>query len=835
MPAEATPFIFSGLLFCVLSAYSWRNRSVPGMRIFTLLMLADAWWVVTYAMDLASSTVADKMFWLQIKYLGSLPSGVLWLCLTLELTGHKNWLHSRWFQSLAILPLTLLVIVLTNSWHGWFWREVKVVEGVIDSVTVHGPAFAWYANGSLLLALISLVFMLRHTVTTVPFYRRRNLWLLAGFVCPYLGWLTDLSWLSPIFSRVDPVPLMLVPSSLFMAMALFRYRAMDIVPLAQRMVFENMDAAALVVDANQRVVAVNQSAEQLWPDAAPGMTYLNELLPAQTLSAAPVGEAVEYFHKPQQRWYLVMVSELANRREGNLGFALMLVDITARREAEEARLQMVEARTKFVATVSHELRSPLHATTGLLDMTLSTPLSSQQRRYLSQAKHSTNMLMSLVNNVLDQSRIDAGKMPLERIPMDLQALVDQLQAVHGFSAQEKGLQLNFDVDNLGTMIMGDPLRLNQILTNLISNALKFTDHGSVDVLVHVEEDQGHTITLQFAVVDTGIGMTSLQLDGLFQPFSQAAQSTPRNFGGTGLGLSIAQSLVHSMGGQIKATSQPGRGSSFQFSLEFVVAEDTQAALDQVTNRSLLHVKILAVDDSPINLEILENQLLPTGAQLHTAAQGADGLHAAMAEEFNIVFLDVHMPQLDGLEMVRQLRDIPGYEHTPVLAMSASVLPEDRARAHTAGFDGFLDKPFGIAQILNALDEHLGAATGFGKSPAPQRAASTEALVHGIDVAWGVTNLADDRAKHFNLLHRFVSESRSEMAGLVEHSPDSGRVIHRLLGTAHMLGTVDLVAALSKVQKNLAGGQDVDVAMTAVEGALTEIEQYLIRFSPQPTE
>ena len=409
-------------------------------------MLACAWWVFSYAWDLRSITPDEKFFWTKLKYFGSAPAALLWLTLVLELTDKEHWLSRWWYQALWLPVLALLLLVFTNDHHQLFWYNMEVKPYESHSGRGKGPAFVAYVYYTTLCALASIALILHHSVRSGAFFRKRNVWLLLSFLCPFLGY-----WLSyflhvPVIKHLDPVPLMLVPASLFMAIATFRYRAMDIVPLAQEMAFENVHSAVVVIDPAKRVVATNKYAQTLWPDNDQGNSNLQQTINELTQSGLEDGTEIEFPLPHNDSWYLVIISELANDREGRLGYSLVFVDITDRKLEEIAGKEIADARTRFFASVSHEPRSPLHAIRGLLDLTIDSTLTAKQREQLEDAKASTDMLLMLINDVLEESRFEADKMRLERVPLQIDLVVAQLRAVHTYSAQKKRLELRFNVD-----------------------------------------------------------------------------------------------------------------------------------------------------------------------------------------------------------------------------------------------------------------------------------------------------------------------------------------------------------------------------------------------------
>lgn len=376
-------------------------------------------------------------------------------------------------------------------------------------------------------------------------------------------------------------------------------------------------------------------------------------------------------------------------------------------QANRAAQELSKAKDQFLANMSHEIRTPMNAIIGLTDLALRTSLTPSQQDYLGKVHVAAHSLLGLLNDILDLSKVESGKFTFERIPFSVTEVLDGIEATFKLLIEERGKKLRLlCAPDVPHWLTGDPLRLSQVLSNLVSNANKFSDRGDIVVSTEVVNCFDRTVGLRFAVTDSGVGITPDQMLRLFEPFSQADESTTRRFGGTGLGLAISRQIVELMGGRIWVNSEPGHGSTFTFEVSFERAEkpSQSSAKDQEVDMQALRpvqgARILLVEDNAINQQVAAETLAQAGFEVDAADNGARALAMLASKAYDLVLMDIQMPVLDGYAATTRIRAQDRWRDLPVIAMTANVMDDDRAKAKEAGMNDHIAKPI-VAQDLFA--------------------------------------------------------------------------------------------------------------------------------------
>ncbi|GEK72079.1 MULTISPECIES: ATP-binding protein [Halomonas] len=478
------------------------------------------------------------------------------------------------------------------------------------------------------------------------------------------------------------------------------------------------------------------------------------------------------------------------------------LETTARR-AESAS----QAKSEFLATVSHEIRTPLNGVIGMSDLLVEQSLPERARHYADTIHESASRLMELINDILDFSKIEAGRLELEHRTLNVSELVDGAVSLFRPHAEARGLRLERILDpTLPAHVISDPGRLRQVLLNLLSNALKFTDEGTVRV--EVERDgEGE---LCFAVIDTGCGITADQRSRLFEPFRQGDPGTARRFGGSGLGLAISKRLVEALGGEIGMESRPGEGSRCWFRVPLLEAaapaeaSTTALALD---SPALHDARLLVVEDNPVNQQVALAMLTKLGCRASLASSGAEALASVAQERFDLVFMDVQMPDMDGLEVTRRIRSRGGWlADMPIVAMTAGGPLGDQARCLAAGMNGYLAKPLLQASLLKVLHRHLACRETLARPASPTLSGEpvTAAEPTLDDEAMAALRESLDAEAMVALVARYRQEAEGHLASLdaafaAYQAEDVQRLAHQLKGESATLGAVRVAALAARLE------------------------------------
>ena len=463
-----------------------------------------------------------------------------------------------------------------------------------------------------------------------------------------------------------------------------------------------------------------------------------------------------------------------------------------------------QSREKFIATMSHEIRTPMNGLLGFLSSLKETQLSDQQRQYLKIIDSSAKGLVHVINEILDFTKLRAGKLTASEVTFDLRSFAEERVALARQSARGKPLKVNllFHGAEEPVLMRTDPSLLRQILDNLLGNGVKFTERGEVALEIQVTPMDGGRLSIDFAVRDSGIGMTQSEQDHLFKPYEQADISIARRYGGTGLGLTISHSLVELLGGRLQVKSSPGEGSCFYFTLQCAASKPEE----QVHLSDLYHVKLprtelkkhwaLLVDDTLTNLFLLETICQSVGLPYSTAENGLEALDLCRQQHFDLIFMDIQMPIMDGYTAIREIRKLPDAATTTIIALTASAYQEDVEKALGAGSTGFIPKPFERDQLLLCIAEALGI------TPERELRATDRELAESPEVAT-VRRMHDFMREQYQLslgeIKMLLAQTLADWRPLLDNlgsyaqqgnEQETLALLHRLKGQLAAIGLLD---------------------------------------------
>jgi signal transduction histidine kinase/ActR/RegA family two-component response regulator len=605
-----------------------------------------------------------------------------------------------------------------------------------------------------------------------------------------------------------------------LAFAVFRLGFLQLVPVARAVVFDALHEGVLVFDGAGRVVDANAAAARLLGIAA-GVVGRDA---ASVLAAWPDVLALVHERRSGRPTIasgaLVLEATVTPLPPGSPGMLLMLHDVTEIRRAEATAAAAAKARADFLARMSHEVRTPMNGVIGLSGLLLQTALDDRQRGYAEGVRQSGQALLRVVNDVLDFSRIDAGRLELEPTEFEPRACVAQVIDLVRPEADRKGLTIAVTTGaEVPFTVVGDAGRLRQVLINLLGNAVKFTESGGIRLEVGVIDGDGD-LHLRCAVIDTGIGIAPDAAARIFEPFEQADRSTAGRFGGTGLGLAICRQLVELMGGRIEVRSELGRGSTFVFTvrLERAPADgprhaETAAASGPVSRWA---GRVLVVEDHPVNQLVACRMLEQRGLVADVAGSGVEAVESWSQAPYDLVLMDCRMPEMDGYEATREIRRRETHgRHTPIVALTADALAAARTRCFDAGMDAYLAKPLRAADLDDVLSRFLGASSAAGP---PARAGDA------------VDEVRQVMGHHFELVAtQYLADATRSLAAMRAALASGDRdaideLAHRLKGSSGIVGAGRVAQVCERIRSN---GASIDTMLSELEHEVASVRERLL--------
>lgn len=584
-----TVLFISGAVGIVMTVYALRRRSMPGMLAFAVMTAGLAWWSVWYNAEIILPGLSLKIWMTRIEYIGIVWVPFGWALFSLAYTGRDKWLTRRWVITSAIIPILTIIFAFTNDFHQLFYTSAVLNNNGPISIVDASYGAAWYLNFvyAYLMMLTGTVALLVGVFTFPRAYWFQQALLVLSPLVPWISNALYILRISPV-PQLDLSPIAFTFSATILAADIFRFRLFDITPVARSAVVDQMNIAMLVVDNQNRVVDINPAACKLLKCqssevmAQPVQIVLKNwtIFVERFLNVNEANEEITIQTELMVYHYRIQISPIINRGRIITGRMIMLTDITKDKLAEKA-LAMSQVRTEFLAKVSHELRTPLNGVMGIVEMLqygVYGDINEKQGDALNRIIERVKYLNQLVNDLLQHTKFDTGKFNLEIKAFKPEILLQSVREAFETTADHKGLTFRTELSSdVPPILMGDMLRLFQILSNLIENAIKFTKSGEVNVRILVPD--AYHWAMQ--VSDTGIGIPEEHHQHIFDAFQQANFSITRNFSGVGLGLAIVKQLVDAMQGTINVRSNPANGSTFLiiFPLKNPAVEDFEINTD----------------------------------------------------------------------------------------------------------------------------------------------------------------------------------------------------------------------------------------------------------------
>lgn len=644
-------------------------------------------------------------------------------CALMFMIRWKNIKIPQWvIHLLLVVNMGFYVMIATVDYHHLYYKDYWLApsKANLNGYTLEiSPAPMYYVYMAFLLAeimtTIGIIISSYCSQRSMPNKGKIHFLMIAAMLSPML--LLSLRILK-ILKGDDPTPLGILLSCIFMSIAVVKYGLFDPVKNAKNYIIDNLKEAVIVTDADHRFLFLNSMADKIITSINKEQGYSTD----DKIYAFIQGS--QDFFDWKDRHYQVEETVLKDN-ELIQGYMMTIVDVTKIIEQNHLMKRLVlqtedanRAKTNFVSNMSHEIHTPMNSIVGITEILLRSRHSPKEQEYLLNIQSSGRVLLTIINDVLDCSKMEAGKMQLFDEPYDTCSLFHDLRISMENRIGHSGLELIYDIDqDIPCKLKGDMGRIRQVIINLVNNAIKYTEKGSVRFSVHVRQKNTDKVMLYYEVADTGIGIRKEDQKILFDAFQRVEMDRNRYVEGTGLGLTISQNLVNMMGGVIEVESEYGKGSRFFFTIEQTIIDPTPVSAvnyngqkDNVTEKEAEclfiapEAHILLVDDNELNLVVAKELLKPLRMQIDTAENGLQAVKMVRGSQYDLVLMDHMMPVMDGIEAAKAIRALPEdkYQKLPIIALTANAMVDARKEFLNAGMNGFVAKPIDFARICNQL-------------------------------------------------------------------------------------------------------------------------------------
>ena len=704
--------------------YIFRGGSTYTQRLMLSFLIAELVHNAGYLLELWAQTEREAMIAVKTEYMGSSIVAVFFMMFLCNYCGRKEHI---WFERVLLLcGCAVIIMVWTSPWHDFYYKNIEFIDSGVypHLVLTYGPGFYFYMITCSIIPWAVSVWMIFSTLQNEKSTKRAGkLWFIifgASFTLVVL-----ILYVLKVFPEgYDPTPVSMALMLTVLVIFVWNRKDFDLTRTATDTVLNSLSDAMITLDENYQVLLFNDAAKNTFPNLEMHQTVDKiDNFPLHILE----GNGQEKFELGNKH-YEGHMQIIRDYEQSVRGYTVLVVDVTRTyehiKELNEMREQAEaanKAKSNFLANMSHEIRTPMNAVIGMSELILEESNGRKVYDYAKDIKNAAKNLLSIINDILDLSKVESGKMELVEDNYYIQTLVEDSANLIRMAALQKGLQMKVDINkDLPCQLYGDEGRIRQILINILNNAIKFTKCGYISLDVSGEYTDDDYINLQFIIQDTGIGIKNEDLDVIFESFRQLDMNRNRKIQGTGLGLSITKQLVSLMDGDIRVESEYGKGTCFVIYIKQKVVdkrtvkecptdhmgEEKQDEREFVCPNS----RVLVVDDNLINRKVAIAMLKTFGFQLKEAASGQEAIDIVKQEDFDIIFMDHMMPEMDGIEATRIIR---GYlkeeqkEPQPVIvALTANALTGARETYLANGFEDFLSKPFERKQLREVLEKWI---------------------------------------------------------------------------------------------------------------------------------